>query len=381
MKVRSDFGRADTTGGFESRFFEALGAGFRAAERPADYDIESADGQSVVELKLSLQGARDLAAACMRLAVLLSNRGDRPRAVLVARLPRMSVRRVQEEWLALQRTLKPDLMRRMAIVALAADGEITLPSRDPLLTRLLQAATDVSTTATPVTVDQPRTQWSVKSFEAWKVLLCAWLRGEGFLPIQEIARRSGCSLPTLRHTLTRLRHRGEIASASNRSVALSELPRRSLSEVLVLADDLRGTVRFRDASGRTPDPVALLRRIQSKAPEGIALGGVAAAREYVPTFDLNGLPRVDVTLRGYDSWDWINLLDPGLRQLGSDQAVPVLAVHRLRRPEPGFERRKGQKVPLADPAETLLDLYEMRLDDQAEDYVKSLRERNAVRHA
>jgi hypothetical protein len=142
---------------------------------------------------------------------------------------------------------------------------------------------------------------------------------------------------------------------------------------LALGDGLRETHRFVDRSGRASETGDLLRRF-AKRGRHAALGGVEAARHYMPTFDLNGLPRIDVSVTSADDLTWVKKIDPALAEtpMSPSSASPLLVVHRLRRPEPRFDGAAG--VAFADPAEVLLDLHELRLVDQADEFVHALRE-------
>jgi hypothetical protein len=60
-----------------------------------------------------------------------------------------------------------------------------------------------------------------------------------------------------------------------------------------------------------------------------------------------------------------------LRITAPNAPSPVLVVHPVRAVE--GERIGQDSLPLADPVETLLDLYELRLTDQAEHMVARLR--------
>src|SRR5262245_10004003 len=117
----------------EAAFGGLLGEHY-AAEQPdrdAGYDFASRDGRRVIELKLSLQGARDIGAALLGLARVLADRRRIRRAVLVARLPRMGAARVQQEWFSAQNVLRPEIAARLGLVAVAADGDVVLPGNDP----------------------------------------------------------------------------------------------------------------------------------------------------------------------------------------------------------------------------------------------------------
>jgi hypothetical protein len=110
-------------------------------------------------------------------------------------------------------------------------------------------------------------------------------------------------------------------------------------------------------------------------PSGVALGGVVDARYHDPYFDLNGLPRVDAVMTEPIDLNWHRSIDPALRQASRKEAEPVLVVRRTTRAEPAFVERGEHELPVVDAAETLLDLYELRLDRQAGDLVRTLRRR------
>jgi hypothetical protein len=173
--------------------------------------------------------------------------------------------------------------------------------------------------------------------------------------------------------LDRLQSLDELERTSNRSATLTALPRRSLAEVLALGDGLRETHRFVDRSGRSPDARDLVRRIMAKSREA-ALGGVEAARYYMPDFNLNGHPRIDVTVGADPDFSWVKTVDPALAEMPPTSGASArLVVHRLRRPESNFTRTPGGAF--ADPAEVLLDLHELRLTEQADEFVNAVRER------
>ncbi len=340
------------------------------------YDLATADGRHVLELKLSLQSVRDLSAALIRLASLLGRDVHPTRATLVACLPKMTVQRVREEWERARGLLRPEIATRLGLVALAADGDACIPGDAELRRLAALARTALREQASPTTVERAAGPWSPRQFEVWMVLLEAWLRGERPLAIKDVLRRSGTSTATVKATFDRLSSRGELERTSGRRASFARFPRRSLGEILSLADGLRHTVRFVDASGRPPDPRGLLRRLEAKAPPRVGLGGVEAARRYTPEFDLEGLPRVDLSVHGQEPLAWLGAVEPALRRAREDEPSPVLVVHRVLRAEPGFEVAAGPSsgpLPIAGRAEALLDLYELRLTAQADDFVHALR--------
>lgn len=342
----------------------------RARASDHGVDLVRPDRQHVIEMKYSLQGARDLHAAVMQLGLYLKHTPEVVRGTLVVRVQRMSSARVLSEWKHATTILKPEVTRRLALIAIATDGVVIWP--DDTETRQISAhVREIEASSSETRSERTGPRWSPKSFEVWKILFRAWLRHEASLSLQEIQQRSATSYPTVSDVLDRLEQIGELQRASNRSATLTGPPRRSLEQIVALGDTVRETHRFVDRSGRPPHARDLIRRIRAKAPE-VALGGVEGARHYMPDFDLNGYPRVDVTMPEGVELAWVKTVDPALAAAPpSDSSSVRLVVHRLRRTETAFVRtREGT---FADPVEIVLDLHELRLADQASEFVTTVR--------
>ena len=332
----------------------------------AAHDFTSLDGRVIVAFKTAVHGVRDLFAAALQLAVNLQGRADVADAVLVAHLPRLSAERVEHEWRRLNAALHPGLAGKLRLVALASDHAVLLPHADGWLQTLASAAQEAIRTGDRAAAHDSSTfAWTAKGLAVWSVLTDAWLRCEPALSMQAIRERSGCSYPTVRCTVDYLDAKGECESGRSRSRALRGFPRRSLEEILAATDKLRQTKRFSDRTGRPADPQGLARRLLAKRPAGVVLGGVMAARFYMPDFDLNGLPRLDVSAGG-DSSAFVRALDPALEAVGPDFTAPVLVMHRSL-------RILGADQPFAPPSDVLLDLCEQRLTQQAFEFANALR--------
>lgn len=324
------------------------------------------------------QGTRDLHAAFLRLAITVRETG-KPKS-LWTYAPGISSGRISEDWDRFIEVVQPSVARDLSLVALAGQDIIVIEPR-----RLRSDALETEARSFLPTLGYPRPRVAQeanrpptqKDFDVWKVLLAAWLQKEGPLTAQEIGRRANASSPTLRSTFARLRLRGEIADTRNRPIELTGFPRATLREVLALSGSLRRPFYFVDGSGRPADPDGLLRRLAAEQPSGVAVGGVVAARAYDPNFDLNGIPRLDLVVNSTDQVGWLNRLNPGLRLVDSVTPSPALVLHPVPHLRIGAATWGNGKLPLADPAETLLDLYELRLTEQAEDFVTRIRERGA----
>ncbi len=346
-------------------------------------DLLSADGRRAIECKFALHGVRDLDAAVIQLALTLAAHPALERLTLVAFVGRISLVRVESEWTRVLAALRAELAERLALVAVGVDGGANVPGDDAELDWLAQRARSMGDPRRSQSLqsshDAASGPWTEKAFDVWMVLLDAWLRREPALPIGEIAARSHCSYPTVAATVQHLEARGELSRTKSRRAGLASMPRGSLGEVLIMADHLRGTLRYVDGSGHRPDPEALLRRIRAKAPASVVIGGVVAARHYAPDFDLNGVPRLDVTAQTGTDPAWVTSLDPALRLATMQERSPVLVVHQSRRSRAMDDGKEGGIGSFASPAETLLDLYELRLTEQADDFVRSMR-RKGDRH-
>lgn len=345
---------------------------FVSAPEGAPYDLENPDGKRVIELKTGLQGVRDLDAAVLGLSKVLADQRGIHQAYLVVDLPRVTDDRLRAEWDSLHRVVRPDVMRRLTLIAVGRESPWV--SRDePVARRIATVADAVLRPARLVRVEERSApQPSRRFFEVFKLLLNGWLLRSGPVSTRYLMERTGFSYPTIADALRRLRQSGEIEGGRKRSVVLRAFPRQTWSELLVLSRSIRGTQLFADGTGRRPDPVDLLRRLRKAKPYGLALGGIVAARHWDPRFDLNGLPRLDVCVSRDDQ----ALLRVGLVPAKGPSTSPVLASHLVERADPLFVPDPKGALPYADPVETLLDLHELRLVDQADQLIERLRARH-----
>lgn len=311
-------------------------------------------------------------AAIFGLAIAAAQRPD-VSATLIANVPTIRAQRLRMEWEAARSALHTRVANRLSLVAIAADGDLALPATDPELRRLL-AFTREALSNEPRRDATPRVgSWSQRSYGIWRVLFDAWLRGEAPLASQEVGRRAGASQPMVRLTVERLLAMGELERSRSRRVSFRGVPHRSLAELALLADRFRRTSSFVDGTGRAPELEALLRRIERHAPPDVALGGVIAARRYHRELDLNGLPRIYLTVVGGEPTPWMERVDPALRPGRPGGAGAVVTIHRNLEAEAGFERGADGQRPLTGPAEVVLDLLDLRLTDQAETLIRHLR--------
>lgn len=340
--------------------------GWVVSDSPS-FDFQTPNQKQIVEVKSLHGSARDLRSSMLQLAVVLQAHPEVERAVMIVTGQRITPQRIGEEWTKARQVLRPQLAKRLALVAVSDDAELLDPEDEgtALLAQLARDALPSVEQATQPAVLSP------KAFEVWKVLFRAWIEDGGWLQVGELSTRAGCSYPTTAKALELLESRREVERDSSRSVRMKRFPRQTLSEVQVLGDKLRETIRFADATGRPADPESLLRRLKTLRPDRVAIGGVVAARHYDPHFDLHGVPRLDLAMHTTVGIDWVTKLDPALVPVTT--GTSVLAVHRVGRPAESLIAARENALPFADPVETLLDLYELELFDQAREMVEALR--------
>jgi hypothetical protein len=161
---------------------------------------------------------------------------------------------------------------------------------------------------------------------------------------------------------------------ADRRIELTHLPREEWARLFALSCEARSTMRFADRSGQPESPPALLQRLGTVAPGGIAVGGVAGARRYHPGLDIVGLPRLDLSVHAPQrdaDVGFLSRLDPALKPV-RDPAEPARVVlHFVRHAEPLFTPNPGG-LPWADPVECLLDLDEAGLHAQALEFRDAL---------
>ena len=341
------------------------------------YDFISRDERTIVEIR-SRAGIRDIQGGILGLVVALTQTPTIDRAVLVLIRPFVSHKRLQEEWDLIRASFRPELAARLALIAFHENATFVDPPDNDFLRRV---ALSFQTHVEPVerlqmerSVPLVTTAW--RRVEITKVLVIRWLRRLGPVAIGQLADQVGCSYATAGSILTHLQRRNLLTRHSNRSVELARFPHESWRELLTFARGLRMTHYYADTSGRPAHPVDLLSRLRRIQPQHVALGGVEAARHWQPRFDLNGLPRLDLICHspGANPPDlgFVQQLDPALQRVGPT-GPSLLAVSILRRSDSPFDDTDQVGLPWADPLETVLDLYDQRLDVQAGQLLSHLR--------
>jgi hypothetical protein len=294
---------------------------------------------------------------------------DASHAILAWWAPQISLERTQSEWSRLTTILRPEIRERMQLVVASSGSTFVLPS-NPRGRDIAAALQRAAKRLEPSHAENDAARRGDRSYEVLKLLLGRWLRRQGPISIGELEAQSGLSYPTVAKQLRALG--SAVARSSNRSAELHELPATAWAELTALAPRIRQTKALVDRSGRPPDLDRLVARLQRQRPAHVALGGVHAARHWQPDFDLDGAPRIDLEVHAPDGWadlQFVTKLDPAIGPSALNVA-PILAVHVVTRAQSLFANEGARGVPWADPVEVLLDLHQLGLHPQADDFVK-----------
>lgn len=190
----------------------------------------------------------------------------------------------------------------------------------------------------------------------------------GGVPVRtrhELERITDLSYPAIARALTEI---GSLVDDGYRALRLRDFPRDAWERLLAT----RGTWRHRQAycvgTGHPFKPERVMRNLRELNRKDLAFGGVIGARSYRP-IDLVGIPRLDISMHvpvGMMDLAWVAEAAPELRAC-SDGEAPHLVVHAVRRADSLFHQTTGGSM--ADQAEVLLDLQDLRLDEQAAAFI------------
>ncbi len=328
-----------------------------------EVDFVSGDRRVIIEAKRTGGGLRDVHAAALQVAMYARTLGAEWGIVLLCG-SRVSAAGLREEWHKLLQVFSPDVASRLGLVAVL-DEDVVIEPDEPLLRDIADVAASVSGRTAPALRGN-------RSFEVMRVLLSRWLLHRGRIAVGELQRQTGLSHPSVSKALAALGP--AVERRRDRSVALRSFPNEAWAQLVALAPKVRQTSAFVDESGRGGDPQRLLDRLRRTPPPGVAVAGVAAARHWHSGLDLEGLPRLDLSVHAPDGGmdaAFVARLDPALVP-APPGTPPLLVLHAVPRAQSLFAPGDAT-LPWADPVEALLDLYELRLIEQADDLVRALR--------
>lgn len=311
-----------------------------------------------VGILYSLSSSRALRELILASAMQISQ-GQKKETLLILFEPILTDDRLSQEWNALTQIIKDPVFKQIHLARIRTGQTSFISQEDRSLHSIIDAAIKHSAEPTPVASKGDA------SFNLQKVLIHHYLTDNSPITIKRLSSIAGCSYPT---TAKLLKSMGSLVNRhSNRRISLPYFPSDLFSHMRAMSSQTRNTLRFSTPNGMKASPEEYLERLLSIKPDNIAIGGTMAARHYDPDIDLVGNPRLDISihhLQGPLDLSFIKKIDPVLTE-NSDPLQPApLAIHLVRHHDSLFRTRE-QGLFWADPVETLLDLYEQKLDLQA----------------
>lgn len=331
------------------------------------YEPDAQIDDFLVEVSVGASSFRNVRATLLAMAYLLADKLDK-HALLVLTRTRITQPRLERELDLVEQVIKPGIAGRLHVTIESEGRYSDLPAqRRPGFTEKLREIVN----AEIVKATRKKKLANSSAYAILEILIHEWLFARGPMTTDRLMKISGSSYPTVAEALKLFepllfRH-------SDRQVELRRFPHHEWTGLVAVSERIRGTKRFADRSGQPRSPEAMIRRLQKRNLPNVAVGGVIAARSYyLPSFDLVGTPRLDLTVNtiaGVD-WDFVKDLDPAMEN--AERGEPAnLVIHQIHRKESLFaEGHDG--VRYTDPVECLLDLHEARLEQQAQQLLQTL---------
>lgn len=334
---------------------------FEESQSKIIFDGESSYG--AFEIKKDMRAIRYLKESILSLAYWLHvNQGKNVYLVLVD--PKITDNRLQKEWEAVWNVLNEQISSRLNIITFKKGKFKGLPKNPP---------EEVEQSIAKLISGQKKVGKRLKRpdyfFVVLKVLMLSWIQKKGPVTVKSLGETAGCSYPTVAKTLNQLE--GVVKRYSDRKIELSRFPRDAWARLLSVLDNARVTTRFADRSGKPRSPKALLKRLQNLERTDIAVGGTIGSRHWYPNIDLHGDPRLDLSIHCPNDnldLDFVKKLDPALKESKNPSEPATFVVHVVRRKKAMFEHY-SDGITWADPIECLLDLQEMRFEQQASEFI------------
>ena len=322
------------------------------------YEPDLQLGEWDVSFKTGAQSIRNIRAELLTLAYWLEQAANRS-ALLVVVDANITKARLEREDTLLRQVLQRSIAERIRTATIVDGHPEGLPTEwgNEDRQRLLESI--------PAMARASRAKPS--RYAVLEILLHEWLLGRGPMTLDWIQRAGGLSYPSVASALTR--YEGITERGAGRKVQLRYFPLDDWAELVAVSPRIRSTVTFTDHSGNPRSPESLLRRLSMIDAPNVAVGGSFAARHYLPSLDLLGTPRLDLSVHGTSlDPNLVELLDPALKRTMNRRERVSLAVHLVSRKDPFFEAG-ANRILYADPVECLLDLHEARLEVQAAELI------------
>lgn len=312
---------------------------------------------------------RDLRASYLGLAFLLNRSPESEmQALCVLVDSRITPERLDVEIQLLQEVMRPEISSRISIAQYSMDGELigAPPVDDNFPAWLIELVRHESNrTGRPGGTQQT----------VFAHLIMNWLDNSKPLTRTAIQSASGASYPTVANALKKLEAMDILELRSDRRVELKRFPWDEWRRWVISNQDARKTVVFSDKTGKGRSTQSMLERLKQLGREDIAIGGVIGAKHYFPKLDISGNVRLDLTIKGNKrtaNLDFVRQLDAGLVESRGSNEVGSVAVHFSDSRADNMFMRDSNGVVWANPVQCLVDLYELRLEMQAQEMLQFL---------
>lgn len=338
-----------------------------------NYQPDWEGGDVWVEVKLTPRSVSVVREGVLQLAYALSDRPEL-KAFLLLIDPYTTKTRLDDEWSKVERTLRPDILKRLCIVVYEKGAILGIP-RDPdakIRQELLEICQEEAAER-----KRPLPKPDYKA-EIYKILIYKWLEKAEPMTSDWLAHAAGCNYRTVANALESVGN--ALFRHSDRRVELKYFPKEVWEWLLVHLDKSRLTRRYSDRSGNPRSVESLLKRLAKMEHSNIAVAGSIGAQHHYPDVDVIGIPRLDLSIHCPDKYinlDFIEKLDPALKEETDREAPATVVLHLLRRKE-SFFKENPDGIAWADPVECILDLHEMRMEPQALGFLNYLQNRGGA---
>lgn len=330
------------------------------------FDYESAD--LIGEVKYGLRAVPLIHSAILQLADALSKNVTQQGFLLLVD-SYISKKRINEEWTLIQRTINPDIAERLGIYL--KQGKIVhgWPSDpDEEVSAHLQSA--VKSASSEAGVRLPKADYFSVIL---KILLLNWLGPASQKPevmtMKRLGELAGCSYPTVAVSIDSLE--GFLKHSYSEGVQLRRFPNEAWHSMILGADKIRATQRLVDRSGQPRQLKFLLDRLQKMHLDHIGIGGVPGALAVYPDLNITGSPRLDICVHApgkIADIEFVKKLDPALEPTDNQMEPAQVVLHFVRSDYSYFEQHLPG-INRASWVECMLDLHEMRLSAQADEWL------------
>lgn len=323
-------------------------------------------GNYVVQA-LRSDSIRDIRSTLLEAVYFLREQGNPLlQAVCVLLGSKVSPKRLAAELELFKAAVDPSLAKRIHLANMQKGCELELPDLSRDVARWVQGSV-----LQQVAKESPR---GVSQRSVFVHLVRSWLKLEPPQTVKAIQEATLLSYPTVAKVLDGLDAQGVLLRTSDRRVGLNMFPWSEWKRWAVSGASKQVTLRFVDPTGLPVSPERMVKRLRADAFPQVAVSGILGAKHYFPELDIRGDIRLDlVALGSVEAFntDVVTELDPALELTDQTNVKPALVVHfpEARRDD-NFER--AGETNWADPIDCLSDLYDLRLDAQAEEMIHEL---------